>query len=566
MALSAGTRLGSYEIVSALGSGGMGDVYRAYDTKLQRTVAIKVLASGDDETSRSRLLEEARAASSLNHPNICTVHEIHDAGDRAFIVMENVDGRPLGDLIPNEGLPVETFVRYAVQIADAMAYAHEHGVVHRDLKTSNVVVSRDGRAKVLDFGLARRELTSSAEDATRSRTPLAESGAIAGTLGYMAPEVLKGQPADALSDIWALGVLLHRMLSGVMPFKGDTGFDLTATILRDPPSPLPTRVPASLRSIITRCLAKEPAHRYPRADEIRAALETIGADLPANHAPMSIARPRTALPPDTLKPVSPTPSRRMAVTLRGIALATVGAGLLAIFGWGSFGSVADYVDGQGILILSRGLRQLRAGSDGTLNHWNIKINDVVKDGQIVGEILLTGAAREPIRSTVEGRVYDLKKQAGDLVRNGENLATIEPPGVELEPIVYIDANNRKRINPGMEAQISPTTVRREVYGFMMGTVDTVGTYPVTPERVTAVTGSQQLMIEILSQGVKVEVQVKLRRNDATPTGYAWSSTAGPPFKIEGGTRVSMGVVVSRTSPFKYYVTPFFKNLIAGRQG
>jgi hypothetical protein len=390
-----------------------------------------------------------------------------------------------------------------------------------------------------------------------------DAGEIAGTLGYMAPEVLKGQPGDVLSDVWALGVLLHRMLAGALPFKGDTGFDLTAAILRDPPAALPTRVPASLRGIITRCLAKEPAHRYQRADQIRAALETIGADLPGNHASMSIARRGTALPPDLLKPVSLTPSRRMAVTLRGIALATVGAGLLAIVGWGSFGSVADYVDGQGILILSRGLRQLRAGGDGTLNHWNIKINDVVKDGQIVGEILLTGAAREPIRSTVEGRVYDLKKQAGDLVRNGENLATIEPPGVELEPIVYIDANNRKRINPGMDAQIRPTTVRREVYGFMMGTVDTVGEYPVTPERVTAVTGSQQLMIEILSEGVKVEAHVKLRRNDATPTGYAWSSTAGPPFKIEGGTRVLMRVVVGHTTPFTYYVAPFFKNLVGG---
>src|SRR5258708_24055733 len=230
MALTPGTRLGVYEILSPLGAGGMGEVYKARDTKLERTVAVKVLAGGDDESSRSRLLSEARAASALNHPNICSVYEVNESGERAFIVMEFVDGRPLSDLIPREGLPVETFVRYAIPITDALAFAHENGVVQRDLKASNVVVSRDGRAKMLDFGLALRRPQSNMEDVTRSRVPLAEAGEVAGTLGYMAPEVFKGQTGDVLSDIWALGVLFHRMLSGGMPFKGETGIELTAAI------------------------------------------------------------------------------------------------------------------------------------------------------------------------------------------------------------------------------------------------------------------------------------------------------------------------------------------------
>jgi serine/threonine protein kinase len=346
LAISAGTRLGPYQIVAALGSGGMGDVYRAYDTKLRRTVAIKVLAGGADEASRARLLREARAASSLNHPNICTVHEIHETGDRAFIVMENVDGQRLSDLIPADGLSVDAFVRYASQLADALAYAHEHGVVHRDLKASNVVVNRDGRAKMLDFGLAVREPTAGLDEVTRSQTPFANPGEIAGTLGYMAPEVLKGRPGDALSDVWSLGVLFHRMLAGAPPFKGETGFDLTAAILRDPPSALPSRVPAGLRTVVARCLAKEPSHRYQRANEICAAIEMISAGVredPTNSQPPA--------PDVTSSAVAARPSRvpRRWRSARRFALATA-VGLLLLLVWTILASIPDRLRGHGILI------------------------------------------------------------------------------------------------------------------------------------------------------------------------------------------------------------------------
>ncbi len=284
-----GQTLGHYRIEAQLGAGGMGVVYRAHDTRLERTVAVKVIGESleADATARARLIQEARAASALNHPNICTIHEVGEAGGRAFIVMEYVEGRPLSAVAPGDGLPVETVIRYGSQIADALAHAHERGVVHRDLKSSNIIVTPEGRPKVLDFGLAKRLRGAGLEDATRTQG-LTGAGAIVGTLLYMAPEVLRGEPADTRSDIWALGVVLYEITAGRQPFQGQTGFELTSAILREPPAPLPPQAPVGLRAIIHRCLAKEPGERYQRAGEVRAALETLQSDVlapPAAVAP-----------------------------------------------------------------------------------------------------------------------------------------------------------------------------------------------------------------------------------------------------------------------------------------
>ena len=175
MALSPGTKIGLYEIQAPLGEGGMGAVYRAHDPKLQRTVAIKILSARDDEAA-ARLLQEARAASALNHPNICTIHEVGEHDGQAFIVMEYVEGKPLSELIPEDGLPAESVISYPMQISDALAHAHERGVVHRDLKGQNVVITPEGRAKVLDFGLAARLSEPDANEATRTQADLAEKG------------------------------------------------------------------------------------------------------------------------------------------------------------------------------------------------------------------------------------------------------------------------------------------------------------------------------------------------------------------------------------------------------
>ena len=192
MTLEPGTRLGPYDLQSRLGGGGMGEVWKAYDPKLQRTVAIKVLKETED--AASRILTEARSASKLNHPHICTVYDAGEADGQSFIVMEHVEGKPLSELIPSDGLPPETVIRYGTQIADALAHAHEHGIVHRDLKSANVVITFEAQVKLIDFGIAVPLATADADAVARTmESPV--SSAPVGTLAYMAPEVLSGQEA-----------------------------------------------------------------------------------------------------------------------------------------------------------------------------------------------------------------------------------------------------------------------------------------------------------------------------------------------------------------------------------
>jgi serine/threonine-protein kinase len=271
-----GEMLGHYRIVEKIGAGGMGEVYRATDTRLRRDVALKVLPAAvvADKAAQARLLQEARTASALNHPHICTIFEVGEADGLAYIAMEFVEGRPLSEAIPREGLPAEMVVRYGAQIADALEHAHQRGVIHRDLKCANVIVTPQNRVKMLDFGLATHPQEEFSE-ATQSRLSLTESGTIAGTLYYIAPEILHGASADARGDIWALGVVLYEMAAGARPFDAATGFALSSMILRDPPASLPQSIPPGLRSVIERCLTKEPAERYQRASEVFAALQAI---------------------------------------------------------------------------------------------------------------------------------------------------------------------------------------------------------------------------------------------------------------------------------------------------
>ena len=198
-----------------------------------------------------------------------------EAGGHHFIVMELVEGRPLNSLIPPEGLRPELVVLYGGQIAAALAHAHDRGIIHRDIKTANVVITPSGQVKVLDFGLAKLYVDHELTDATRSIQSATNASAVVGTLPYIAPEILRGEKADARSDIWSLGVTLYEMSTGNRPFRGQTGYELTSGILREPLPPLPPQLPPGLRTVIERCLEKEPSHRYQRAGEVRAALEAV---------------------------------------------------------------------------------------------------------------------------------------------------------------------------------------------------------------------------------------------------------------------------------------------------
>lgn len=268
-----GIRLGAYEITGFIAAGGMGEVYRARHTVLARDVAIKILgARFTDEASARRLIREARNASSLAHPNICTIYEVGESNHGPFIVMEYVEGRLLNEALPAPPDQARA-LEYGIQIADALEHAHQRGVVHRDLKSSNIIITDDGRPVVLDFGLAKRLPTSDRPETQESR--LTTVHAMAGTLSHMAPEVLRGQSADMRSDVWALGVVLYELVSGALPFTGRTPYETGLAILEKHPHALSSRVPLALRLVIERCLLKDPTARYQSAADVRAALEAI---------------------------------------------------------------------------------------------------------------------------------------------------------------------------------------------------------------------------------------------------------------------------------------------------
>jgi len=266
-----------YRLLNPLGSGGMGVVYRAEDTALGRTVALKFLSSqiAQDPKRVERFRDEARTASALNHPNICTIYEVGEQEGELFIAMEYVEGRPLSEFLRDGGMVVETVLRYGRQISGALEHAHERGVVHRDLKPANVVVTPDGNAKILDFGLAKRNDPEELQRKTTQGVATETSVGLTGTLPYMSPEQLEGGETGPRSDIWSLGVMLYEMASGTRPFRGENLYRLCTAIIQEPMPPLPGNVPAGLAAVIKRCLQKEPARRYQRASELRAALEAL---------------------------------------------------------------------------------------------------------------------------------------------------------------------------------------------------------------------------------------------------------------------------------------------------
>ena len=293
-----GRTLGPYEIVARIGAGAMGEVYRARDPRLGREVAVKVVAADAraGEPLDSWLLNEAQQASTLSHAHICHVYDVGETEGRTWVAMELVPGPTLADRIAVGALPADAVARIGLQIASALAHAHDRGIIHRDLKAANIVLTDAGDAKVLDFGLAKRVGPADLLDVTRPRSGPGDDGSPAGTLPYMAPEVLRGGPATERSDIWALGVLLYEMLCGRRPFEGRTGFELSSAILNDSVPGLPETVPAPLQQAVRRCLERDLGARYQRAAEVAAALDAAearrgGGDLPAGPAAARVPLP-----------------------------------------------------------------------------------------------------------------------------------------------------------------------------------------------------------------------------------------------------------------------------------
>ena len=306
-----------YRILDSLGTGGSGVVYRAEDTTLHRTVALKFISDPILKSWKGgeRLRHEARTASALNHPNICTIYEVGEEAGETFIAMEYVEGRTLTETIRQGPLPIDTVLRFARQLASALGHAHDRGVLHGDLKPLNIIVTPQGDAKILDFGLARRTDPAEFDRKTLETVTGAGHAGMAGTLPYMAPEQIEGSDASPRTDIWSFGVVLFEMASGVRPFQGDTLYALCNSILRDTPPPLPPHFPAALNTIVSRCLEKEPARRYQRGSEARAALETL--------------TPKEEPPPKSF----PVPSRRLRMILGLTAvLALLVVGLIALRG------------------------------------------------------------------------------------------------------------------------------------------------------------------------------------------------------------------------------------------
>src|SRR5436190_9804323 len=302
MTIAAGTRLGPYEILSPLGAGGMGEVYRARDTSLGRDVAIKVLpvAYSEDAERLRRFEQEAQAVGALNHPNILVIHQIGTDDGAPYIVSELLDGETLRDHMSGAAVPQRKAIDYALQIAHGLAAAHAKGIVHRDLKPENLFVTNDGRVKILDFGLAK--LTGTA-DRNQSQTEVptrrvdTDPGLVMGTMGYMSPEQLRGKPADHRSDIFSFGAILYEMLSGKRAFRGGSMAETVSAILReDPPdlSETSKTISPALERLVQHCLEKNPEERFHSARDLGFAIESLSGTATSSGQTITIAAVTTA--------------------------------------------------------------------------------------------------------------------------------------------------------------------------------------------------------------------------------------------------------------------------------
>jgi len=322
-----------YQFLEKLGAGGMGEVFKARDTRLNRFVAIKVLAAGmsTDPESRRRFVHEAQAASALNHPNIITIYDIVTEGDTQYMVMEFVAGKTLLELIPKDGLRLPQAIPYAAQMAEALSAAHAAGIIHRDLKPANVMVTGNGLVKLLDFGLAKiidpAVVDDTANTATRINAPLTIQGTMMGTVNYMSPEQAEGKKLDARSDIFSFGAVLYEMLTGRCAFRGGSALSTLSAVLRDDVQPIAEvtpDVPFDLNRIVETCVRKDPDQRFQSMREVQTALAALKrqADSGALYDSPTMRTTRTIVP----VPAKPRASKALAIGIASLLLAAAAIG------------------------------------------------------------------------------------------------------------------------------------------------------------------------------------------------------------------------------------------------
>ena len=407
MPLVSGTKLGPYEILSPLGVGGMGEVYRAHDLRLDREVAIKVLPDSltSDPDRLRRFEQEARATAALNHPNILAVYQMAADNGVSYLIEELLDGETLRERLRRGLIPLRKAIDYAIQMANGLSAAHDKGIVHRDLKPENVFVTKDGRVKILDFGLAKLGPTREASDQAQTLTLKTEPGAVLGTAGYMAPEQARGENADHRSDIFSFGIVLYEMVTGKAAFRKATSAETISAILRDEPSSISSitpEVPPGLQRVVHRCLEKNRDHRFHSAHDLAFALEAL-SDSSSSMAMLTHQESQSRW-------------KWIAVTAAGVALV---AGLLA---WWKLPPVIPVVDSVKQLTDDGEAKNGAIHSDGSRIYFNEgqtmswKIAQVsVKGGASalldthLADPLITGLARDGSELLVSPGGMDLPK-------------------------------------------------------------------------------------------------------------------------------------------------------------
>jgi eukaryotic-like serine/threonine-protein kinase len=441
MPLSAGDKLGPYKILASIGAGGMGEVYRAQDAKLGRDVALKVLPAemAHDPERLARFHREAKALAQLDHPNIVTIHSVEECNGVHFLTMQLVEGRSLDRVIPAAGLALEQIVEIARALSDALAAAHDKGIVHRDLKPANVMVTNEGRVKVLDFGLAKDVRATRLGDATLTSDSQTQLGVVMGTPAYMSPEQTSGRPLDHRTDIFSLGVVLHEMATGRRPFEGTSSAELVSAILRDaPPSVTDARpdLPGDLARIIRRCLEKDPSHRVQTARDVSNEFRDLARQVPQN-----LTSSTTSTPSSRAVAAASGPPRADEKSMPGIsgikrhAIALTVAALLLVIGSAGVGiylkrSKAGQVDSIAVLPLE--------------NRSNDPDADYISDG--ITESINNSLARLPslrviphsVASHYRGKAMDMQKVGDELRVQVVLTGSIAQRGDDLTVNVELD--------------------------------------------------------------------------------------------------------------------------------